>query len=166
MSIRHSSFSLAGAALGCLLASGTGALAQSGPPGGRLSCTIGPNAAAVVKSQKPMQCRFHPRRGPNQIYTAVVKQFSVDLSAMRGTRMSWRVYGPYARAPLGALSGSYSAGPGLAAADGSSGPPILVGGRGKTVSLRPLAVQTLRGINIAIGVTGLDLTLNTPRRRR
>lgn len=166
MSIRHSSFSLAGAALGCLLGTASGAWAQSGPPGGRLSCTIGPNAAAVVKSQKPMQCRFHPRRGPIQIYTAVVRRFGVDLGPMRGTRMSWRVYGTYARAPLGALSGSYMAGPSLAAADGAAGPPVLVGGRDKSVSLRALAVQTLRGINIAIGVAELDLTLNKPRRKR
>jgi hypothetical protein len=80
--------------------------------------------------------------------------------------MSWRVYGLYARAPLGALGGAYTAGPSLAAADGSAGPPVLVGGRGKSVSLRPLGLQTLRGINIAIGVSELELTLNAPRRRR
>lgn len=166
MSIRHSRIGLSAAALGFVLAMATAASAQSGPTSGRLSCTIGPNAGAVVSGQKPMACRYHPRRGPVQIYTAVVREFGVDLGGMRGTRMSWRVYGPYARAPLGALSGSYKATPGRVGPDGSVGAPVLIGGKSRPVSLRPLAVQSLRGINIAIGVSSLDLTLNQPRKRR
>lgn len=166
MSNRHSRFGLPLAALGCLLTFSLPAWAQSGPPAGRLSCTIGPNSAAVVKSQKPMACRYHPRRGPIQYYTGTVRQFGVDLGAMRGTRMSWRVSGPYARAPFGALAGTYKTAERPATADGTVGTPILVGGNGNAVSLRPLAMQTLRGVNIAIGVTELELALNTPRRRR
>lgn len=165
MSRPHVSIGLAAAAfVGLLLP--TAALAQSGPPAGRLSCTIGNSAAAVIKSQKPMACRYHPRRGPIQFYTAVVRQYGVDLGGMRGTRMSWRVYGPYARAPLGALSGSYKSAGATTASDGSVGVPILQGNQSRPVALRPLAVQSLRGLNIAIGVSELDLTLNPPRRRR
>ncbi|WP_420101873.1 DUF992 domain-containing protein [Bosea sp. (in: a-proteobacteria)] len=166
MSIGHVRGGLAVAALAWLLASATTAFAQSGPPSGRLSCTIGPNAAAVTAGQRPMACRYHPRRGPIQYYTATVRKFGMDLGAMRGTRMSWRVFGPYARAPLGALSGPYQAGGGRPGPDGSVGAPILVGGKSGRVSLRSLAVQSLRGVNIAIGVSELELALNPPRRRR
>jgi hypothetical protein len=127
-----------------------------GPPAGRLSCTVGTGLTAITRSQRPTECRFRPRRGPVQHYTGVVRGFSLDLGTVRSTTtMVWRVYGPYARAPLGVLTGQYR-GAGTA----------LSGLRGNTATLLPLPLQGNRGINVAIGVTALDLTLVPPGRRR
>ena len=41
------------------------ALAQ-GPSAGRLTCTVGSGLAQAVKTQRPIDCRFRPRRGPLQ----------------------------------------------------------------------------------------------------
>ncbi len=157
----------AGAALvfGLAAASG-GAEAQSGTRAGELSCSVGPAIGLVVTSQRPMDCRFVPRRGPVQRYTGVVRNFGLDVGTVRRGTMHWRVYGPYARAPLGALSGSYvGATAGAALGAGGSG-NLLVGGIDNAVTLQPLALQSQRGYNIAVGVTGFDLTLVPPRRRR
>jgi hypothetical protein len=141
------------------------AAAQSpGPPAGRLSCTLGAGFAAITKAQRPAECRFRPRRGPLQHYTGVVRGFSLDLGAVRGTPiMVWRVYGPYARAPLGVLSGQYRSGGANAP---SSAGNALSGVRGSTATLQPLPLQGSRGINVAIGVSALELTLVPPGRRR
>ena len=76
--------------------------------------------------------------------------------------MAWRVYGPYARAPLGALSGQYKA---TGAAPGTAG-NALIGGENNEVTLQPLPFQGNRGINVAVGVTAFELALVPPGRRR
>ncbi len=76
--------------------------------------------------------------------------------------MAWHVYGPYARAPLGVLSGRYATSPAGGAAAGAA----LVGGDDGKVTLRPRLTQTPRGFNVAVGVTQFELTLKAPGRRR
>jgi len=155
--------SLALAAFAGLACASNPALAQpSGPPTGRLSCTITGSPAPAVTAQKPLECRFRPRRGPLQQYTAIVRGFSLDLASIRSAAMAWRVYGPYARAPLGALSGQYKASGGGA----GTGSHVLTGGNNNEVTLQPLPFQGNRGVNVAIGVTSLELTLVSPGSRR
>ncbi|WP_069878379.1 DUF992 domain-containing protein [Bosea sp. BIWAKO-01] len=137
----------------------TAANAQSGAPAGRLSCHVGGALSLIVTSQKPMECRFTPRRGPVQRYTGVVRSFGLDVGSFKRSSMGWRVFGPYARAPLGALAGTYvGASAGASAGTGGS-VNMLIGGVEKDVTLQPLSLQTLRGFNVAVGVTGLELTL-------
>lgn len=142
------------------------AAAQLGAPAGRLSCNVGAGIGLVVTSQRPMDCRFTPRRGPSQRYVGVVRNFGLDLGSIRSSTMSWRVYGPYARAPLGILAGRYvGATAGASAGVGGSG-NLLIGGNNNEVTLQPLSVQSSRGINVAIGVTGFELSLAPARGRR
>ena len=164
MSRGHSRSCLTALALAGVLGMHEPAAAQNlGPPTGRLSCTVGTNFTAIAKSQRPTECRFRPRRGPMQHYTGVVRNFSLDLGSVRNATMVWRVYGPYARAPLGALSGSYKSGSTTApSAPGNA----LSGGKDNEATLLPLPLQGNRGINVAIGVTALELTLVEPGRRR
>ncbi|CAH1661443.1 conserved exported hypothetical protein [Hyphomicrobiales bacterium] len=164
MTIGHFRASLALAAVASLACMAGPALSQSpsGPPTGRLSCTLGTPPTANLTAQKPMECRFRPRRGPPQQYTGIVHGFGLDLASIRNAALAWRVYGPYARAPLGVLAGQYKAtgsGPG-------TGGHMLTGGEKNEVSLQPLPFQSNRGLNVAIGVTALELTLVPPGRRR
>ncbi|RYE30104.1 MAG: DUF992 domain-containing protein [Hyphomicrobiales bacterium] len=164
MSRGQSPILLATLALAGVLGMHEPAAAQSsGPPTGRLSCTVGSNFNAIAKSQRPTECRFRPRRGPMQHYTGIVRSFSLDLGAVRTATMVWRVYGPYARAPLGALGGSYRSGsPAAPSALGNA----LSGGKDNEATLLPLPLQGNRGINVAIGVSALELVLVEPGRRR
>ncbi|MCO5090326.1 DUF992 domain-containing protein [Bosea sp. (in: a-proteobacteria)] len=164
MSRKASRFCLAVLALAGLIGMHEPAAAQAaGPPAGRLSCTVGTGFAAITRAQRPTECRFRPRRGPLQHYTGVVRGFSLDLGAVRTASMVWRVYGPYARAPLGALSGQYRSGNANAPSTAGN---ALSGVRGNKVTLLPLPLQGSGNINVAFGVTALDLDLVPPGRRR
>jgi hypothetical protein len=164
MSLGHSRSCLTALALAGLIGMQEPAAAQvTGPPTGRLSCTVGTNFAAIAKSQRPTECRFRPRRGPMQHYTGIVRSFSLDLGSVRSAAMVWRVYGPYARASLGALSGTYKSGTTTALSTAGN---ALSGGKDNEATLLPLPFQGNRNINVAIGVTALELTLVEPGRRR
>lgn len=131
--------------------------AQSGAPAGRLTCTIGAGLAQAVATQKPLECRFRPRRGPLQTYTGVIRGFALDARTVGRSLLAWRVYGPYARAPLGVLYGPYARKPGEVA---------LTGSHDGDVRLVPRALPIQRGANVALGVTAFELSLvRSPRRR-
>lgn len=134
------------------------AAAQSGPPAGRLTCNVGAGLGLIVTSQRPMDCRFTPRRGPVQRYVGIVRNFGLDLGTIRSSTMSWRVYGPYARAPVGALSGSYGGATAGASAGVGASANLLIGGNNNEVTLQPLSLQGSRGVNVALGVTGFELS--------
>ncbi|HEV2512546.1 DUF992 domain-containing protein [Bosea sp. (in: a-proteobacteria)] len=132
-------------------------LAQSAAPAGRLTCTIGAGLAQAVATQKPLDCRFRPRRGPLQTYTGVIRGFALDARTVGRSLLAWRVYGPYARAPLGVLYGPYVRKPGEVA---------LTGSHDGDVRLVPRALPIQRGANVALGVTAFELSLvRSPRKR-
>lgn len=135
----------------------TGAMAQSGAPAGRLSCAIGAGLAQAVSTQRPLECRFRPRRGPLQIYAGIIRGFALDTRVVGRSLIAWRVYGPYARARLGALNGRYSR---------PAGRVALVGGIDNGVRLEPRPLPPHSGANVALGVTGFELTLTRPPRKR
>lgn len=133
------------------------ALAQSGAPAGRLTCAIGAGLAQAVATQKPLECRFRPRRGPLQTYTGVIRGFALDAKTVGRSLLAWRVYGPYARAPLGVLSGTYAR---------KQGEIALTGSHDGDVRLMPRSLPLQRGANVALGVTAFELNLvRTPRKR-
>lgn len=151
--------------LTAMAASGA-AFAQSDAPAGRLNCAVGSAIGLVVTSQRSMDCRFVPRRGPTQRYVGTVRSFGLDLGSIRGSAMSWRVYGPYARAPMGALNGRYAGASAGASIGSGAAATVLVGGVDNQVRLQPLSLQSSRGINVALGVTGFELTLAPTGRGR
>jgi len=132
-------------------------LAQSGAPAGRLTCSIGAGLAQVVATQKPLDCRFRPRRGPLQTYSGVIRGFALDARTVGRSLLAWRVYGPYARAPLGVLNGPYAR---------KQGEVALTGSVDNDVRLVPRALPLQRGANVALGVTVFELNLvRSPRKR-
>lgn len=165
MTIRFAG-SLAAAIVAASLGLASAASAQTGAPSGRLSCNVGAGIGLIVTSQRPMDCRYTPRRGPAQRYVGIVRNFGLDLGTIRSSTMTWSVYGPYARAPLGILNGRYGgATAGASAGVGASG-NLLIGGNNNEVTLQPLSLQSSRGINVALGVTGFELSLARMRLRR
>lgn len=149
-----------------LLVSSAPSFAQSGPPAGRLTCNVGGGVGLVVTSQRPMNCTFTPRRGPPQRYVGIVRNFGLDLGTLRSNTMSWRVYGPYARAPRNALAGRYAGATAGASAGVGGSANLLVGGNNDEVTLQPLSLQGSRGLNVAVGVTGFELSPVRAGRRR
>jgi hypothetical protein len=58
---------------------------------------------------------------------------------------------------FGALAGHYAGATAEATVGVGAGANVLVGGSNRTVTLQPVSVQGQTGLNLAVGVAGLDL---------
>ena len=70
--------------------------------------------------------------------------------------MVWAVFAPTSR-KAGALAGNYTGASAEATVGAGLGANVLVGGSDRTVSLQPVSVQGQSGLNLAVGVSGLQL---------
>jgi hypothetical protein len=57
----------------------------------------------------------------------------------------------------GALAGNYAGASAEATVGAGLGANVLVGGSNRTVALQPISVQGQAGLNLAVGVAGLEL---------
>ena len=124
---------------------------------GVLSCDVSGGIGLIIASQKQVRCLFTPSTpGPLEVYVGTISKFGLDIGATAGGRMEWAVHAPTTRR-FGALAGRY-AGPGAQATVGvGAGVNVLVGGSDRTISLQPIAVEGQAGLNVAAGVTELEL---------
>jgi hypothetical protein len=136
------------------------ALAQDGRvEAGLLDCVIEGGAGFVFGSSKDLNCVFTPADGrPAENYFGVVNKFGLDVGVTGPAVMQWLVlaptsdpYGP------GALAGSYVGASAEATAGVGVGANVLVGGSGQTFALQPVSVQAQTGLNVAVGVSELQL---------
>jgi len=154
----HKTFTaLAGLAVAAALAAPAPALAQSRVKAGTLTCDISAGIGLIITSRKNVTCMFTPStRGPREVYVGSISKFGLDVGATAGGEMVWAVYAPTNRR-FGSLAGHY----GGASAEGTVGvgvgANVLVGGSNRTVELQPLSVQGQVGLNLAVGVAGLEL---------
>ena len=124
---------------------------------GVLSCDISGGLGLIIGSQKQVSCLFTPSQGgPREVYVGTISKFGLDIGATAGGRMEWAVYAPTTRR-AGALAGRYGGVGGEATVGVGAGVNVLVGGSNRTVSLQPLAVEGQAGLNVAGGVTELEL---------
>jgi Protein of unknown function (DUF992) len=91
-------------------------------------------------------------------YTGMIEKWGVDIGYHGGGVMAWAVLAPTTDIPKGALAGSYGGATGAVAAGVGASANILVGGSsGKTLSLQPLSIEGMTGINLALGVAQVTL---------
>jgi hypothetical protein len=134
----------------------TPTLAQQPAKVGTLTCDVSGGIGMIVTSQKPMVCTFAPSSGKREIYTGIVSRFGLDLGATNEGRMVWAVFAPTSR-KAGALTGTYAGASAEATVGAGVGANVLVGGSNRTISLQPVSVQGQTGLNLALGVSGLEL---------
>ena len=94
--------------------------------------------------------------GPREVYTGSISKFGLDLGATTGGEMIWVVYAP-SNKRFGALAGHYGGASAEATVGTGVGANVLVGGSDHTVILQPVSVQGQAGLNLAVGVAGLEL---------
>ena len=124
---------------------------------GTLTCDISAGIGLIITSKKDVTCMFTPSQpGPREVYTGSITKFGLDLGATAGGEMAWAVFAPTDRR-FGALAGNYGGASAEATVGAGVGANVLVGGSNRTVSLQPLSVQGQAGLNLAVGVAGLDL---------
>lgn len=125
--------------------------------GGTLTCDISAGIGLIISSKRAVACMFTPSQpGPREVYTGSITKFGLDVGATAGGEMVWAVYAPTSRR-FGALAGHYGGVSAEATAGAGVGANVLVGGSNRTVTLQPISVQGQTGLNLAVGVAGLEL---------
>lgn len=125
---------------------------------GTLTCDISAGIGMIIASKKGVTCMFTPvqQGGAKEVYVGSISKFGLDIGATSGGEMVWTVFAPSNR-KFGALAGHYGGASAEATVGVGAGANVLVGGSNRTVTLQPLSVQGQTGLNLAVGVAGLDL---------
>ena len=124
---------------------------------GSLTCDISGGIGAIIASKKSLTCMFTPSQpGPREVYVGSITKFGLDIGATSGGEMVWSVLAPSDR-KFGALAGHYVGASAEATVGAGVGANVLVGGSNRTITLQPLSVQGQTGLNLAAGVTEIDL---------
>ena len=147
------------AAVAVQLALPVSAMAQSSnrTKAGTLTCDISAGIGLIVGSKKNVTCVFTPAQpGPREVYVGAINKFGLDVGATSGGEMMWSVFAP-SNKKFGALAGQYGGGSAEATVGAGLGANVLVGGSDRTVALQPVSLQGQTGLNLAVGVAGLDL---------
>jgi hypothetical protein len=143
------------------------AAAQSQVKVGTLDCDISGGIGLIIASQKEVQCIFSPSatRRPDA-YVGTISKFGLDIGATQGGHMLWAVYAPTQGPERRALAGHYAGASAEATVVAGLGANVLVGGSNRSIALQPLSIQGQTGLNLAVGVSQLDLRPAQARPRR
>ncbi|HEY5217941.1 MAG TPA: DUF992 domain-containing protein [Pseudolabrys sp.] len=124
---------------------------------GTLTCDISAGIGLIIASKKDVTCMFTPSQaGPREVYTGSISKFGLDVGATSGGEMIWAVFAPSDR-KFGALAGNYGGASAEATVGAGVGANVLIGGSNRTVTLQPVSVTGQTGLNLAVGVAGLEL---------
>jgi len=125
---------------------------------GMLNCVLEPTVGFIIGSRQNMTCRF-TRDGSKQVYryTGVASRLGLDIGFTQGGRMVWGVFASTRGFEPGALVGTYVGASADVAFGLGGGANVLVGGTNRSVMLQPLSLSGQTGVNVALGVGGLEL---------
>ena len=131
---------------------------------GTLTCRVGPGIGALIASRRRLACRFNASDGHSEQYAGSITRFGLDVGITAGSVMSWIVLARTRGVRRGALAGHYVGASGDVSLGVGGGAKVLVGGSRRAMMLQPVSVVAQVGINLALGVAGLQLRfLSSPR---
>src|SRR5262249_25596946 len=110
----------------------------------------------IVGSSRDLRCRF-VRQGRDEFYRGTINKFGIDIGSTKQASISWAVLAPTANIPPRSLDGTYAGVSAQATVGLGVGANALIGGSQNSIILQPLSVQTQQGLNIAAGVSQLQL---------
>jgi hypothetical protein len=127
----------------------------SGVKAGVLTCNVSSGWGFVFGSSKNLNCTFDPTSGASEKYKGTINKYGVDIGYEQGGVMVWGVFAPGDVAP-GSLAGDYAG----VTAGGSVGvgasANALIGGS-NNISLQPVSIEGMTGLNVAAGVASISL---------
>jgi hypothetical protein len=124
---------------------------------GVLECRGGSSIGFIVGSVTNLGCVLRVNGAPDDSYVATIRKVGLDIGITQESALAWAVYAPVARLGPGDLSGNYGGAQGSASIGVGLGGNVLVGGSANSIALQPLSVQGQVGLNLALGVEGLEL---------
>jgi hypothetical protein len=130
----------------------------SGTKVGTLNCQLAPSIGFIVGSHQPMRCRYIPDGPfPPEFYDGVINTIGLDIGFTAGGGMAWAVIAPTIGPPRGGLAGAYFGASGSVTAGVGVGANVLFGGSARSFALQPLSLQGQVGVDLTLGVSGLEL---------
>ncbi|WFU20208.1 DUF992 domain-containing protein [Bradyrhizobium sp. CB3481] len=133
---------------------------------GTLTCNISPGVGLVIGGQRQLSCIYASARGrAREAYEGTVSTLGLDIGATSAGRMAWAVFAP---PPLrrAALAGTYTGATAGGTVGAGASANVLVGGSDRRVIMQPVSMQGQTGVNIAAGVSTLELRpASAPARR-
>jgi hypothetical protein len=137
--------------------------AQGNVEAGGLTCRSPGGVGFVVGAVLNFDCLFRPASGgPPQHYVATVRRIGVDLGFTQNVEMGWGVFAPTAVVRPGDLAGDYGGVQAGATFGIGLGANVMIGGSNNSFMLQPLSGQAQAGINVAAGLSGLQLRAAPP----
>ncbi|NLR98432.1 DUF992 domain-containing protein [Rhizobium sp. P38BS-XIX] len=126
---------------------------------GTLSCEVAGGVGMIIGSSKKVSCTFKQRSGKVERYTGTIGKLGIDVGITGKSYLSWIVVNTApTRVGDGALAGTY-VGASVGASVGLGlGANALVGGNSKNFALQPLSAEAGTGLNVAAGVSRLQLS--------
>ena len=125
---------------------------------GGLSCDADPRVSLVLGSRQDMRCVFRSiDTGAQYFYRGTIRRVGIDIGVTRGGTLFWAVFSRNSRVGRDTLRGNYVGASANAAVGVGLGANLLTGGARRTITLQPLSVDGLIGINLALTVTSLSL---------
>ncbi len=143
-----------------LLATTAPADAQDRVELGSLECFVDAGTGFILGSTKDISCAFTPADPDREIenYFGVISKFGLDIGSTEETYINWLVIAPTSGVlEPGALAGDYIGASASATFAIGLGANVLVGGSNKSFALQPVSIQTQTGLNVAAGITEIEL---------
>jgi hypothetical protein len=86
-----------------------------------------------------------------------MRRIGLDLGITAGGAMAWAVLTSAPTPSRGGLAGHYGGASGDISVGVGVGANVLIGGSNKSVALQPLSIEGQVGLNLALGIAGLEL---------
>jgi hypothetical protein len=147
-----------GLAAATSLAFAASAHADPGVKAGVLTCNVSSGWGLIFGSSKDLNCTYDSASGHEEHYAGTINKYGVDIGYHNGGVIVWAVVAPTAELAHGALAGDYGGITASAAVGVGAGANALVGGNNKTISLQPVSIEGMTGLNVAGGVAAISLT--------
>ena len=123
---------------------------------GKLKCEVEGGIGLILGSKKEMACVFDKNDGSIENYVGRVTKIGVDIGVTKESTILWAVFAPSGENDKGALAGKYSGVAAEAAVVGGVGANALFSA-GNNFTLQPFSVQGQVGLNIAGGLSQIEL---------
>lgn len=126
---------------------------------GTLECFVAEGSGALVGSSKDISCTFLSLDGqPIENYIGELNKIGLDVGFTEETVLEWSVYVPeFQTYKPGSLQGTFKGASATASLAYGLGASILIGGLTENFALQPLKINKQKGINIAVGITQMEL---------
>lgn len=122
-----------------------------------MTCNVASGWGLVFGSSKSLKCNYEGVGGAIERYSGDIEKYGIDIGYSGSGVMVWAVLAPTNSIAPGVLAGEYGGVTGSAAVGVGAGANVLLGGLDKSITLQPVSIQGMTGLNVAAGIAGLKL---------